>query len=213
MARVYEFSFGGMSCVADGSGALYLHEARALIVADMHLEKSSHFAARGQYLPPYESATTLARLIAVVSHFDPALVIALGDSFHDGDGHHRLSDENRRSILAMQSGRDWLWIAGNHDPAELTGEGGASMERQQIGDVILRHIPREDASLEIAGHLHPIARVILRGHGIQRRCFIHDDRRIILPAFGAFTGGMDIRSARFAELFVGKRPSIHLLHT
>jgi DNA ligase-associated metallophosphoesterase len=211
MAHVYEFSLGGTVCVADGSGALYLPATGTLVVADMHLEKSSHFAARGQYLPPYESATTLARLVAVISHFDPRTVVALGDSFHDSKGHIRLHDDNRRAILAMQSGRDWLWIAGNHDPDEVTQTGGIFSEDNQIDGVMLRHIPADDSMLEIAGHLHPVARVVLRGHGIQRRCFIHDDRRVVLPAFGAYTGGMDIRNEQFARLFPSKNPAIYLV--
>lgn len=211
MARAYEFSLGGLDCAADSSGALYISEARMLVIADMHLEKSSHFAARGQFLPPYESETTLAALIDVISRFDPALVVALGDSFHDRTGHSFLSPANRAAIGEMQRGRDWLWIAGNHDPDAPSGIGGACAEDLAVGPLVLRHAPLGGDELEIAGHLHPVARLMLRGYAIQRRCFIHDERRIVLPAFGTFVGGLDVRSPEFAALFRGGKPSIHLL--
>jgi uncharacterized protein len=210
MARVYEFTLAGLDCKADGSGALYIAQDRALIVADLHLEKSSHFAARGQFLPPYESALTLAKLAQAIVEYDPRIVIALGDNFHDSAGHQRLSAENRTALAKMQAGRDWLWLAGNHDPELGEGVGGEYGMKYTIGAVVLRHIPGDGDQAEIAGHLHPVARVILRGQGIQRRCFIHDQRRLVMPAFGSFTGGLDIRALPFQRMFIHRSPSLYL---
>jgi hypothetical protein len=184
------------------NGALWQESDRLLIVADLHLEKGSAFARRGQLLPPYDTAVTLAALAAVILRYDPACVVALGDSFHDNDGARRLLAYDRAALAALQGGRDWIWIAGNHDddlPEEI---GGSRVAEMNLGDLTLRHEPRAgDAYGEIAGHLHPAARVSGRAGSVRRRCFVGDGRRLVMPAFGAYAGGLNVLDEAFHPLF------------
>jgi hypothetical protein len=193
-------SIAGVTMVADLSGALFWEEERLLVVSDLHLEKGSSFATRGVLLPPYDTIATLGRLGAVVARHDPKTVIALGDSFHDRRAHHRLTPANRDILVALQARRDWIWISGNHDPELPDDLGGAVAQEVALGGVIFRHEPT-GAEGEIAGHLHPKARVSTRGRAVERRCFASDGRRVVMPAFGAYTGGLNIRDAAFAKLF------------
>ena len=186
--------------LADPEGALYWPEQGLLVVADLHLEKGSSFAARGVLLPPYDTAATLARLARLVTHYEPRCVVALGDSFHDGGGPARLADTDRDALSIMQRGRQWIWIAGNHDPEPATGIGGTFTATMTSGALTFRHLPT-GAPGEISGHLHPVARVAHRGRAMSRRCFAADATRMIMPAFGAFTGGLNIRDAMFADAF------------
>lgn len=185
------------------SGALWLQSARALIVADLHFEKGSFYAKRhGQMLPPYDTADTLTRLEAEIEALSPAVVVCLGDSFHDADGEARLSRDDARRIAALGSGRTLVWIAGNHDeevPFSLAGE---TADEVSIGGLILRHEPLPGAQDgEAAGHLHPCAKVSHRGVTVRRRCFVTDGTRIVLPAFGAFTGGLNVMDVAYTALF------------
>ena len=148
----------GVTFIADLSGALFWEEQSLLVVSDLHLEKGSSFAARGVLLPPYDTVATLGRLAAVIARHDPRMVIALGDSFHDRDAHDRLSRADREAIAAMQARRDWIWISGNHDPALPSDLGGVVADEVAIGPIAFRHEPTGAAG-EIAGHLHPKARV------------------------------------------------------
>ena len=198
------------SLLADPGGALYWPEQGVLAVADLHLEKGSSFAARGVLLPPYDTAATLARLARLVTHYAPRCVIALGDSFHDGGGAARLADADREALSIMQRGREWIWITGNHDPEAATGIGGIFIETVTVGALVFRHLPT-GASGEISGHLHPVARVAHRGRAVSRRCFAADATRMIMPAFGAFTGGLNIRDAMFADVFGTLAFKAHLL--
>ncbi len=186
--------------VADLSGALFWEEQRLLVVSDLHLEKGSSFAARGVLLPPYDTVATLGRLAAVIARHDPRMVIALGDSFHDRTAHERLSDSDRDALSALQVRRDWIWISGNHDPALPSDLGGVVATEVAIGPIAFRHEPTGAAG-EIAGHLHPKARVSTRGRSMERRCFACDGERAVMPAFGAYTGGLSIRDAAFAKIF------------
>jgi uncharacterized protein len=188
------------SLLADPEGVLYWPELGLLVVADLHLEKGSSFAARGVLLPPYDTAATLARLARLVTHYAPRCVVALGDSFHDGGGPSRLADTDREALSIMQRGREWIWIAGNHDPEPANGIGGTFTVAMTFGVLTFRHLPT-GAPGEISGHLHPVARVAHRGRAVSRRCFVADPTRMILPAFGAFTGGLNIRDAMFADVF------------
>jgi hypothetical protein len=196
--------------LADPEGALYWSEQGVLVVADLHLEKGSSFAARGVLLPPYDTAATLARLARLVTQYAPRCVIALGDSFHDGGGPARLADSDREALSIMQRGREWIWITGNHDPEPATGIGGTFLETMATGGLTFRHLPT-GASGEISGHLHPVARVAHRGRAVSRRCFAADATRMIMPAFGAFTGGLNIRDAMFADVFGTLAFKAHLL--
>jgi DNA ligase-associated metallophosphoesterase len=206
----HEILIAGVSLAADPAGALYWPEQGLLAVADLHLEKGSSFAARGVLLPPYDTAATLARLARLITHYAPRCVVALGDSFHDGGGPDRLADTDREALIIMQRGREWIWITGNHDPEPAAGIGGAFMETMTAGGLTFRHLPT-GASGEISGHLHPVARVSHRGRAVSRRCFAADATRMILPAFGAFTGGLNIRDAMFADVFGTLAFKAHLL--
>jgi DNA ligase-associated metallophosphoesterase len=190
----------GEAFVADLSGALFWEDESLLVVSDLHLEKGSSFATRGVLLPPYDTVATLSRLAAVVARHDPRMVIALGDSFHDRDAHDRLSAPDRDAIAALQARRDWIWISGNHDPALPSELGGVVANEVAVGGIAFRHEPTGAAG-EIAGHLHPKARVSRRGRSMERRCFACDGMRAVMPAFGAYTGGLSIRDAAFARIF------------
>jgi hypothetical protein len=186
--------------VADLSGALFWEEQSLLVVSDLHLEKGSSFAARGVLLPPYDTVATLGRLASAIARHDPKTVIALGDSFHDEDAYERLSAPNRAAIAALQVRRDWIWISGNHDPALPSDLGGVVAREVAIGPIVFRHEPMGKVG-EIAGHLHPKARVATRARRIERRCFASDGERIVMPAFGAYTGGLSIRDDAFSKIF------------
>jgi DNA ligase-associated metallophosphoesterase len=200
----------GATLVADPAGALYWPEHGVLVVADLHLEKGSSYAARGQLLPPYDTGATLARLAKLIAFYAPRCVVALGDSFHDGGGPARLQPSDRESLAALQRGRDWIWITGNHDPEPADNIGGAFHETFALGALTFRHLPTGFAN-EICGHLHPVARVAHRGRAVSRRCFAADETRMVMPAFGAFTGGLNIRDAAFADLFGTLAFTAHML--
>jgi uncharacterized protein len=209
----HEIALLGIALLADPAGALYWPEEKLLVVADLHLEKGSAFAARGVLLPPYDTAETLTRLALLVVRYAPRRVIALGDNFHDCGGPARMADRDRAALAALQRGRDWLWIAGNHDPDPAENIGGDFLaEFLALGPLTFRHEPvRQPQAGEVAGHLHPMARVARRGRGVSRRCFISDGERLVMPAFGAYAGGLNVRDRAFAALF-GVRPFIaHML--
>jgi DNA ligase-associated metallophosphoesterase len=200
----------GVDFVADLSGALFWEEQSLLVVSDLHLEKGSSFAKRGVLLPPYDTVATLGRLAAVVARHDPRMVITLGDSFHDRTAHRRISTSDRDAIAALQARRDWIWISGNHDPALPSDLGGVVAHEVAIGPIAFRHEPT-GASGEIAGHLHPKARVSTRGRSMERRCFACDGKRAVMPAFGAYAGGLSIRDAAFSKIFQTLEFMAHVL--
>jgi DNA ligase-associated metallophosphoesterase len=207
-----EISIAAATLVADPAGALYWPDEALLVVADLHLEKGSAFATRGVLLPPYDTATTLARLAGVIERYAPRLVIALGDSFHDGGGPVRMGGNDRATLAGLQRGRDWIWIAGNHDPHPAGGVGGGFAAALSVGALSFRHEPMLDACEgEIAGHLHPVARVARRGRAVSRRCFAADSRRLIMPAFGAYAGGLNVRDGAIAALFGAPTFVAHML--
>jgi len=209
-----EINLAGIALVVDCLGALYWPDEGLLVVADLHLEKGSSFAERGVLLPPYDTAATLARLARVLIRYMPRAVIALGDSFHDGGGSARLADVDRAILRDLQHGRDWFWITGNHDPEPAAGVGGTAAAALAIGALTFRHQPSEaaeDISGEVAGHLHPVARVSGRGRTVSRRCFASDGRRLVMPAFGAYAGGLNVRDRAFAQVFGTLTFTAHML--
>jgi hypothetical protein len=184
------------------SGALWLAAERALVVADLHLEKGSSYAARGQMLPPYDTRETLTRLAAEVAALSPRLVILLGDSFHDRRSEERLAADDAERLRELARGRTLVWVVGNHDadgPRALPGEVADELE---LCGLTLRHQPRAGVQAsEVSGHLHPTARVKAALGSVRRRCFVTDAERAILPAFGAYAGGLNVRDTAFAGLF------------
>ena len=190
------------------SGALWLAAERLMIVADLHLEKGSAYAARGQMLPPYDTRETLARLAAEAAQLMPRAIVLLGDSFHDGEGEARLAVEDARALTAIAAVAELVWVVGNHDadgPRVLPGEVATDWA---VAGLRLTHEPLEGAPAgEVAGHLHPCAKVKGRGGSVRRRCFVTDGARLVLPAFGAYAGGLNVRDAAFSRLFA-RRPLV-----
>lgn len=201
------FPFAGQSLVPLAEGALLWPAMAALLAADLHLEKASHFARRGQMLPPYDSAETLARLAALVRLHAPATVYLLGDSFHDCDGPRRLSDPACAALDALAKVTRLVWITGNHD---THGHAGETVPELLVQGITLRHEadPR-DCAPEISGHFHPKLSVHTRGRAVTRRCFVTSPTKLILPAFGSLAGGLDARSP--AILDAAGRPAAALI--
>jgi DNA ligase-associated metallophosphoesterase len=192
----------GAALTPDVSGALFWSEQHTLIVADLHLEKASSYAAGGQLLPPYDTPETLANLASVMRRLVARRVICLGDSFHDSDAPARLPPSQCAFLANLTRGTEWIWIAGNHDPAPPADLGGRVMSELCAGPLTFRHIARPRAAPgEISGHFHPMARVRSYGRNVMRPCFVADAARVILPAFGAFTGGLDVCDPAFPPLF------------
>ncbi|QLC22332.1 ligase-associated DNA damage response endonuclease PdeM [Parasphingopyxis sp. CP4] len=186
------FSFSGHDLVALPQAALFWPARKALLVADLHFEKASWFARFGQMLPPYDSEATLADLEALVAATDARELWCLGDSFHDSAGSERMSPKARDTLASLTDRIDWTWITGNHDEAINADHGGTVIEEAEVDGLLLRHEadPRETRP-ELSGHFHPKLRIRLRGKGVSRRCFVATERKLILPAFGALTGGLD----------------------
>jgi DNA ligase-associated metallophosphoesterase len=189
------------------SGALWLAAERTLVCADLHLEKGSAYAARGQMLPPYDTRETLKRLSAEVEALSPATVVLLGDTFHDRKAEGRLAADDKARLRALAAGRTLVWVIGNHDadgPRALPGEVAGEVT---LRGLTLRHEPQPGLQPgEVAGHLHPAARIRATRGSVRRRCFVTDGERMILPAFGAYAGGLNVLDAAFEGLFA--RPPI-----
>jgi uncharacterized protein len=188
------FSFAGETFFAAADGALFWPREEALLVADLHLEKASWFARLGQFLPPYDSHATLSALAAEFERTGARRLFCLGDSFHDAFGCERLPDQARALLTDLTGRLDWTWIVGNHDPGFADHCGGKLEEEVEIAGVVLRHeVVRNDPRPEISGHFHPKLRVNLKGRHVSRRCFVVSPSKMILPAFGSLTGGLDAR--------------------
>ena len=198
------FRFAGEALVADPSGALLWPGGKAVVVADLHLEKGSAYAAKGTPLPPYDSRETLRRLKAVLGRAAPRRVICLGDSFHDDGAPARLGEPEIAALRDLTAAHDWIWIAGNHDPAPPAGLGGVTTAEFRAAGLVFRHeaLTRLDAQAggEVSGHFHPKTSVRARGRRVTGRCFVTDGRRLILPAFGAYAGGLDVRDPAIETL-------------
>jgi DNA ligase-associated metallophosphoesterase len=192
----------GERLLLDAAGALYWPAERTLVMADLHFEKGSAYARSAQLLPPYDTRTTLKRIAALVARHAPTRVIALGDSFHDRDAAARLDECEREMLARLGHGVEWIWIAGNHDPAIPAWLGGHIADEIAIGGLVFRHEPSPLRGVgEIAGHLHPCKSVTRRGRTLRRRCFASDGSRLVMPAFGAYAGGLDVRDRAVRTLF------------
>ena len=188
--------------VLDATGALYWPAQKTLVLADLHFEKGSSYARFGTYLPPYDTRTTLKRLAALQAFYQPGRVIALGDSFHDRTADDRLDAYAREHLATLTAAQDWIWISGNHDPEPPLWLGGRIADEVATGGLVFRHDPSlRPPPGEIAGHLHPCHTVSRHGRSLRRRCFVSDGMRLVMPAFGAFTGGLDLRDDVFDRLF------------
>ena len=192
----------GERLMLDPAGVLIWPAAGLLAVSDLHLEKGTAFARRGMLLPPWDTQATLDRLQLLLRRWQPKIVVALGDSFHDRDGAARLPAGERDRLGRIVDGCRFIWVLGNHDPAPPSGVGGESVEEFVTGPFTFRHeaIPGA-APGEIVGHHHPKAVIPARGTAVSRSCFVTDMRRVMMPAFGEYTGGLDVRDPAISRLF------------
>lgn len=192
----------GERLLLDPAGALYWPAREMLVVSDLHLEKGSSFARRGMLLPPFDTRATLDRLMLLLRHWRPRVLLALGDSFHDDGGACRLPSREAERIGAIASTLRVIWVRGNHDPAPPAGLGGESVAVFEAGGLTFRHEGEQRASPgEISGHFHPKAAMPARATTVNRPCFVTDAHRLLMPAFGAYTGGLDVRDPAIARLF------------
>lgn len=194
----------GERLMLDPAGVLHWPAGRLLCVADLHLEKGSAFAAQGRLLPPYDTRETLGRLAPLLRRYRPQRVVFLGDSFHDAEGSARLPHAERAALTHALAGTEAIWVAGNHDPVAPVDLPGTAVEEWRDGPFVFRHVPtagRPTGGAEVAGHLHPKAMAPTRAGGVSRPCFVADGYRMLMPAFGAFTGGLDLGDAAIAGLF------------
>ncbi|MGH6986140.1 MAG: ligase-associated DNA damage response endonuclease PdeM [Caulobacteraceae bacterium] len=192
----------GEEVVCRRSGALWIEAARMLVVADLHLEKGSAYAARGQMLPPFDTVDALGRLEAEVADAAPSTIVFLGDSFHDVAALARLEASATKRVRAISAAARLIWIEGNHDRAVLGALPGEALAELRVGSLLLVHEPAGFRGLgEVAGHLHPCAKVRSAAGALRRRCFVTDGRRIVLPAFGAYAGGLNVLDRAFRTLF------------
>ncbi|GAA0545741.1 hypothetical protein FHS83_000671 [Rhizomicrobium palustre] len=192
----------GEDLVLEPSGALWWPAEKTLVVADLHFEKGSSYARSGQFLPPYDTRATLRKLQSVIVRLGAERVIALGDSFHDDGAGARLDLEERSALSSLTKLLEFIWVEGNHDPNPPAWLGGRVVAEMVIGALVFRHIPAEGNRMgEIAGHLHPAATLSRGGMRLRKRCFVSDGSRLILPAFGAYTGGLDVRDEAVCCLF------------
>lgn len=202
----------GEAALCDPRGALFFPDFKLLAVSDLHLEKGSSFARRGRLLPPYDTGATLDLLAAVIAERDPETVISLGDSFHDNGGAQRMPEPYRDKLLSAMKGREWIWVAGNHDsepPADLPG---MAVQEVAVGRLSFRHEPTPgSAPGEVAGHLHPGAVIVQRGRAVRRRCFATDGERLVMPAFGAYTGTLNVLDRAYRGLFRWDSFMAHML--
>lgn len=199
-AETVFIGFAGHTFEPLASGALYWRDENMLLVADLHLEKMSSFARRGQMLPPYDTGLTLRRLERDLAETGAATLVALGDSFHRNEGTVSLQDMDRARLDGLMECCEWIWLSGNHDPAPHT-LGGRCLARLAHRGLVLTHEPQRAAGTLIAGHLHPAARVLVNGRSVRRGCFVHDSRLMVMPAYGVSTGNLNILSPAFMGLF------------
>lgn len=211
MSRTSRLRVNGVELTADLSGALFWPNRQTLAVADLHLEKGSAFAERGLLLPPYDTAATLRALAEAIAQHRPTRVICLGDSFHDHRAADRLAPADAERLRRLTAAHDWIWVCGNHDPAPPQDWGGRLEAEMTLGALTFRHQAeaRRPAG-EVSGHYHPKASMRLRVRRVTGRCFVTDGRRLILPAFGAYTGGLDVLDPAVTGLFP-RGFDVHLL--
>ena len=191
----------GERLMLDPAGALHWPATGMLCVSDLHLEKGSSYARKGMLLPPWDTHATLDRLTLLLRRYQPRIVVALGDSFHDTGGATRLPTGEIARLNAMTQAHRFIWVQGNHDPMPPAGLGGDHVAEFATARLVFRHNAIAGAAGEISGHYHPKATVAARGGSVSRPCFIADARRVMLPAFGAYAGGLDVTDPAIMRLF------------
>ncbi|MGB3625246.1 MAG: ligase-associated DNA damage response endonuclease PdeM [Henriciella sp.] len=208
--------FGGDMFQPTPEGALWWQAQKTLIVSDLHLEKGSSYARRGQLLPPYDTGATLALVERLAGQFAPDRIISLGDSFHDALSEERLAETDIARIRELTGSCDWFWVEGNHDPEPPAHLGGRGVTTLRVGDCVFRHEPT-GARGEISGHLHPVARIGGRGRSVRRKCFVTDGHQMIMPSLGTLTGGLNVLDdavtscfAEFPSIFVTGGRNVYL---
>ncbi|MFM2410260.1 MAG: ligase-associated damage response endonuclease PdeM [Pseudomonadota bacterium] len=203
---VATIDFAGTRFLVAGDAALFWPEQHALLVADLHLEKASSYALAGQMLPPYDSRATMEELATQIEKTSARAVWCLGDNFHDDGGEARLESEAAGLLRSITEHLDWRWIVGNHDPGLAAHWGGQVMEEMTVDGILLRHEAEpQDRRPEISGHFHPKLRQVLRGRMVSRRCFVRSETKMIMPAFGALTGGLHAEAHAILQACDGKR--------
>lgn len=199
--------FGGARLELLASGLLWLPETRLLCVSDIHFEKGSFFQRFATFLPPYDTRVNLERLKQAIALFEPRILVSLGDSFHDAHALARMHGEDGETLLGLiGSVQEWVWVEGNHDPSLRGTIPGLHCDQYQCGPIVFRHVLEpESEDWEISGHYHPKARISLRGHAIRSACFVHSRKRLIMPAFGSYTGGLDVDHPEFLKVISAER--------
>jgi uncharacterized protein len=211
-ATTQPITVAGKLFEGDTSGALYWPGEATLVVSDLHLEKGSSRALRGRLIPPYDTRETLTKLAEAIDRFEPQRVIGLGDSLHDVGAADRMSADDLAILHMLQENRTWIWVTGNHDPDVAPRLGGKVVGEVTIDGITFRHEPRPGrVTHEIAGHLHPAAKITRLSHTLRRPCFIGNGRRLILPAFGAYTGGLNVLDAAFEPIFANDGMSVWMM--
>lgn len=195
----YPLAFQGANLVLLQDGALWHPEGKLLVVSDLHFGKGSFYGTAGQLLPPYDTSATLDIVEQLMTRLQPQSCISLGDSFHDMSADERLSPNAVDRIKALTNSCDWIWVEGNHDPAPPVHFGGRTTDVERIGTLIFRHEPTGETG-EVAGHLHPVAKVKAAGRQVRRKSFVTDENSLILPSLGAYTGGLNVRDAAFSTI-------------
>ena len=210
LSKHHKIILAGVELIPDLSGALFVPAFETLVIADLHLEQGSSLARRGIHVPPFDTAITLDLLEAVISAAPAKRLIFLGDSFHDGKAELRLAEAHALRLRKITSSYDTTWICGNHDPKPPQSIGGQGAEMIALGSITLRHEPSK-ATHEIAGHLHPGCGINQRGRRIYGKCFVSDDKRLIMPAFGAYTGGLSVTAKAFYGLLNPETAQAHMI--
>jgi uncharacterized protein len=196
------FAVAGETVWALRCGALWWADQSVLVVSDLHLEKGSAYGLRGQLLPPYDTRATLDKVERLIETLRPQIVVSLGDSFHDSQARVRICADELARLRSFTARQDWIWIVGNHDAAPPDDIGGEITGELRVGSLVFRHEPSEVETLgEVCGHLHPCARVAGRSASVRTRCFVTDGRRLVMPAYGAYAGGLNVCDPAFAPLF------------
>lgn len=202
MSDSAEIGINGESLVALSAGALYWPARETLIVSDLHFEKGSNFAMRGVFLPPYDTRASLHRLAALIERHRPKTIISLGDAFHDQGADRRMEKSDADLLASFVGAFRWIWVLGNHDPEPPARFAGAVERSFRLGRLIFRHEAVKGAEAgEVSGHYHPVARVRAEGRLIRRRCFVTDGERALMPAFGAYAGGLNILDEAYDGIF------------